>query len=212
MAACFIDRSRGRARCRAREYRVGVCMAISIDDALIEQVSGSADPRVRERAFRELVRRNAEALTCFLSTYQPDASERDDVVQETFLRVYMARERYTPGKAKFRTWLFTIGRNIALDQRRKRQRRPAEALGEDPQGDSGSGPIKHAIQGQEAAGVREAIARLPVAEREVVALRFYEDMSHSEISGVVGSSPAAVKQRIWRAMHTLRALLQGGRA
>jgi RNA polymerase sigma-70 factor (ECF subfamily) len=187
-------------------------MAISIDDALIEQVSGSADPRVRERAFRELVRRNAEALTCFLSTYQPDASERDDVVQETFLRVYMARERYTPGKAKFRTWLFTIGRNIALDQRRKRQRRPAEALGEDPQGDSGSGPIKHAIQGQEAAGVREAIARLPVAEREVVALRFYEDMSHSEISGVVGSSPAAVKQRIWRAMHTLRALLQGGRA
>jgi len=181
---------------RRREYRVAVCMADSVDDVLIEQVSGSSDPRTRERAFRELVRRHADALDSFLGAYQPDAAARDDLVQEAFLRVYMARDRYRPGRARFRTWLFTIGRNLALDQRRRRQRRPAEALDhEDVQGDSGSGPIKHAIRGQEATDVKRAIARLPAADREVVRLRFYDGLTHAEIGDLVGSSPTAAKRR-----------------
>ncbi len=181
-----------------------------LDDSLMAQISQSGDTHVRERAFHELVRRHAGALNRFLRTYQADPAERDDLVQEAFLRVYQSCGHYTPGKARFSTWLYTIGRNLALDARRRRDRRPAEPLVDEGfSADSGSGPIKQVILGQEAAGVRAAVERLPEADREAVVLRFYEDLSHADIAAVLGSSPAAVKQRIWRAMGKLRFLLHG---
>ena len=63
------------------------------------------------------------------------------------------------------------------------------------------------LDGLVAAEVRAALARLAALDREVVALRFYEGLTHAEVAQGVGSSAAAVKQRVWRALGSLRALL-----
>lgn len=179
-----------------------------LDNALLEQICGSSKSGVRERAFRELVRRHAAALSRFLRPYQPDASARDDLVQEAFLRVYQSRERFSPAAGAFQTWLFTIGRNLAFDARRRERSRPSQSLETGMGGvASGQGPLGALVGVAEAAAVRAALEHLPADDLEVVRLRFYQDLSYGDVAAIVGASPAAVKQRVWRAMGKLRSLL-----
>lgn len=207
MTCTRIERGQRPPRYRARPRMT------DLDTALLQQICGSADRGVRERAFGELVRRHAGPLNRFLQAYQTDASARDDLVQDAFLRIYQARDRFSPETGSFRTWLFTVGRNLAFDAHRRARSRPTQALESGMGGtDSGSGPIKALVQANEAEAVREALSRLPVADLEVVRLRFYEDLSYPEVGAIVGASPAAVKQRVWRAMGKLRGLLEEGSA
>jgi RNA polymerase sigma-70 factor (ECF subfamily) len=204
--------ARARSPRLACGYRAPRWMS-DLDNALLEQICGSSERGVRERAFRELVRRHAGPLQRFLRAYQSDMSARDDLVQETFLRVYQARERFSPASGAFQTWLFTIGRNLAFDARRRERSRPTQALESGMGGvDSGSGPLQALVGAQEATVLRNALELLPEADLEAVRLRFYEDLSYADIAAIVGASPAAVKQRVWRAMGKLRTLLQEERA
>lgn len=175
----------------------------------MRQVAGS-DPVARERAFRELVRRHGGAVSRFASSYGLDRAASEDVVQESFLRVYQARDRYrAKGGASFRTWLLTIARNQALDRRRRASRRPAQPLLDPEQAgaDSDLGPVAALLGALDAEAVRAAVAALPDPDREVIALRFYEQLTYAEIGEVVSATSAAVKQRVWRTLQRLRTSL-----
>ncbi len=177
------------------------------DDALMREVSSAADPTVRDGAFREIVRRHGDALGRFLSSYTGGRGDIDDLVQEAFVRVYLARDRYTEGEAKFRTWLFRIGRNLALDGMRRGARRKVRSIDEsvvETGVDPKSGPLAKLVKASEAERIRGAIEDLPEADREAVILRFHEDLAYEDIAEIVGSSAAAVKQRVFRAMRRLR--------
>lgn len=166
-------------------------------------------PEARERAFGELVQRNAGPLTRWVSCVLRDPGQVEDVVQDTFLRVFEARERYTPGKASFQTWLFRIARNRALDLVRQGKRRGEERLASDFGAvDPARGPLADLGLRERGALMRSAIDELPAADREVLLLRLDEELSYEEIAGFVESSPAAIKQRVFRARKQLRALLE----
>src|SRR5438067_6503407 len=74
-------------------------------------------------AFRELVERYRDPLRRFFAALLADRSQTDDFVQETFLRLWMLRERYAP-TGKFSTYLFQIGKHYWLNQRNKYRARP----------------------------------------------------------------------------------------
>jgi len=177
------------------------------DDDLMATVQGARSTR-REDAFRELVRRHANTVNAAVRSVLGRTEGAEDVTQEVFLRVYEARERYVPGPAAFRTWLLRIARNAALNQRRRSSIRRARTL--EDAGDvhtDDPGPMTALEHRLDIEAVKEAVEKLPSSEREVVALRFREGLSYEEIGLVTGSGAAALKQKTFRALKRLRALL-----
>ena len=141
-----------------------------------------------------------------------NASEAEELAQETFVRVWQQREKFRAG-AEFRPWVFAIAVNLARNRLRWWRRRPSVSLQEwseteetgDRKQETGTAPLEIA---ERAAAVREAIAGLPGELRAAIVLFEYEELSHAEIAVAVGATPKAVETRIYRAREKLRAALK----
>ena len=102
--------------------------ASASDDTLMGRLRGGSRA-ARDAAFQELVRRHARGLRAYVVPIA-GAAQADDVIQDTFLRVYQHRDRYETGPATFRSWAYRIARNLALNKRRKEGRvRPLADVG-----------------------------------------------------------------------------------
>jgi len=141
----------------------------------------------------------------------------EDLFQETWIRVLERGHQYNE-KWKFGTWLFTIARHLFVDYLRRKN--PAAIVPDDreeaqnasePASDTPT-PLDRQIQREESEWIAQALGRLAVSYREVLVLRFQEDMSLEEISNVVAAPLPTVKSRLYRGMEMLRELLEGGRA
>jgi RNA polymerase sigma-70 factor (ECF subfamily) len=138
-------------------------------------------------------------------------AEAEDLFQETWIRVLEKGHQYKQ-RWKFETWLFTIARHLAIDFMRRRQPQSLDAFLQ-PTGTSrpleledttSSTAFEQAFQGEEAASVANALAHLPPSYREVLTLRFHEDMQLEEIARVVNSPLSTVKSRLYRGLAMLR--------
>ena len=137
-----------------------------------------------------------------------NASEGEELAQETFVRVWQQREKFRAG-AEFRPWVFSIAVNLARNRLRWWRRRPEVALEEWNEGASDSAnSAESAERSERAAAVRDAIAALPLELREALVLFEYEQMSHAEIAVAVGATSKAVETRIYRAREKLRGALK----
>jgi len=157
-------------------------------------------------AFQALYERHHRALFNFLLRFLADRATAEDLLQEAFLRVYLHRETYRP-TAAFRTWLFTIARNLALDHLRRRgivQERVGEAERVRTTPDPAPGPLRRVEAGEELRRLEDALRRLPPGQREVLLLSRYAGLSHAEIAEVTESSPEAVRVALHRALRRLR--------
>jgi RNA polymerase sigma-70 factor (ECF subfamily) len=169
--------------------------------------------RVRDgsvAAFQALYERHHRALFNFLLRFSADRLTAEDLLQETFLRVYIHRESYRP-TAAFRTWLFTIARNLALDHLR-RGGIVGESAGEEDRAaalpDPSPSPLRHVEAGEELRLLEAALQQLPPGQREVLLLSRYAGLSHTEIAEVTGRSPEAARVALHRALGRLRDLLR----
>ena len=139
----------------------------------------------------------------------------EDLFQETWMRVLERGSQYN-GKSRFDTWLFAIARHLVIDASRKKRAISLDAL-TDPSRDSGHVPLEFAgvdptpfdltIMRQESKRVMSALARLDVVQREVVMLRFQEDMSLEEIADITEAPLSTVKSRLYRGLEALRPIL-----
>lgn len=141
-----------------------------------------------------------------------------ELLQETFLRAYQALPRFSQ-QASLRTWIGRIAANLCVDE----SRRMAAGRGDvrsldDPGAGSGIGQVAvlsspepsadvQAMQAEERARVREAVADLPDIYRDVVHLRVYESMPYAEIAAILGCGVGAAKQRMHHATRLLRQVL-----
>ena len=143
-------------------------------------------------AFEELVRRYQGDVWRLACRLLGDDSLADDVTQDAFVRAYRFLPRYR-GDARFPTWLFTIARNCALDELRRRQRRRALA--------QRAGAEQPAVTGEQppVLEVREALARLPLELREPVVLIDMFGVSYREVADMVGAPVGTIKSRVHRA-------------
>jgi RNA polymerase sigma-70 factor (ECF subfamily) len=139
----------------------------------------------------------------------------DDLVQETWLRVLERGSSYD-GQSRFEPWLFRVARNIALDGMRKRR-----TVSLDSENDDGAlpaaastepSPFTLAARTEEADRLARSLQTLEPVYREVLVLRFQENLSLQEISVVVGAPVSTVASRIYKALATLRPQFEGERA
>jgi len=165
------------------------------------------------KAFEALVGRHRSAVHAFLVRSLGDRSRAEDMTQEAWLRVIAAAPRWEE-KARFRTWLFTVARNLAVDDSRRRSFR-GKTVPLDGTGDGGEGaavvlggddpPPDHLAEGALLRPRLEAaIASLPPEQREVFLLREFADESFSQIAAITGAPEPTVKSRMRYALESLR--------
>jgi len=172
-------------------------------------------------AFAELVARHEKRLWNFVRRFVADSATAEDLLQEVFLRVVRNAAEWQPS-AKFTTWLYTIARNLCTDNARRGVFRKAYSLDQTPgaaRDESGPHRIdkvaspdgnaeKAAMDREIATRVDQAVATLPVEQREVFLMREVMDMSFAEIATVTKTSEPTVKSRMRYALERLRVALE----
>jgi RNA polymerase sigma-70 factor, ECF subfamily len=143
----------------------------------------------------------------YLVRFVEDSAAAEDLFQQTWVRVMENIRRYDPTRS-FEAWLFALAHNLAIDYLRRR--RP-ESLDEPmPSGQSrdfaGNNPdaLEQALQWERAAIVSAAMRELPAIHREVLTLRFEEDLKLEEIAEIAQIPLSTVKSRLNRALEGLR--------
>jgi RNA polymerase sigma-70 factor (ECF subfamily) len=139
-------------------------------------------------------------------------TEAADLVQETYVRALKAKQGLRPG-SNVKSWLFTILRNIWLNQLRHERSAPKiveleahEAIA-DVAIETSKDPHAQYVSKVEQEKVRNAIQRLPAEFREIIILREYEDLSYQEIAAMLDCPAGTVMSRLARARSKLRVLL-----
>lgn len=161
-------------------------------------------------AFTELVQMHQQSVVGTAMRLLGNLEDAHDVAQQVFVRIWKGAVRYEP-TAKFTTWMFTILRNLAFNEYRRRGRHPLQSLDAD-EAEFGHQLADHAtvspdaaVEHQELEGlVEEAIAALPENQRLALSLRHQEGMAYEEIAEVLQLSLSAVKSLIFRARQELR--------
>ena len=170
-----------------------------------------------DAALNDLMGRYAPAVFRFLCRMLANEDDANDLAQDTFVRVYRARETYRP-EQKFTTWLFTIAANLARNQLRWRSRHPNVSLDAESEtteqilgGALSSGiptPHQATVAIERAEAVRAAVRSLPHDMREAIVLCEWEEMAVAEAAAVLQSTPKAVESRLYRARNLLRERLK----
>jgi RNA polymerase sigma-70 factor (ECF subfamily) len=175
------------------------------DAALVELIlSGDQD------VFSVLVERYKDAVQNLAYRMLGNATEAEDVTQETFVRAYTQLATYK-SMHKFSTWLLSIASHLAIDQLRRR-RFLALPLEDVPLlewiVDGGVSPEQSALQGEQQDEIQSYLQRLPSKYRAVIVLRYWHDFSYEEISQALKLTPALVKARLHRARELLARYMQ----
>ena len=163
-------------------------------------------------ALSALIERYQDRLYRYLVRLVREPATAEDLFQQTWIRVAERVRTYDPERS-FENWLFTVARNIALDHLRRY--RP-ESLDEPlPSGDSRSdmlpseapGAMEAVLAGERAELLAAAMEALPLIFREVLGLRFEQDLKLEEIAEVLGIPLSTVKSRLRRGLEDLRIVL-----
>ena len=133
-------------------------------------------------------------------------AEAEDLAAETFASAFANIRRFRWRGAPFEAWLFRIARSKVVDHQRRVQRRPTSRLDGDMEARlaSISDPARHLLWAEERAQLLATVRKLSPDQQEVVALRFFADLSVPEIAHVMDRSVSAVRQLQFRALTTLR--------
>ncbi len=183
-------------------------MTSDTDEALVGALAAGDD-----RALNELMDRWQEPLRGFLYRYTQNDRDAMDLAQETFVRIYQHRARFRRG-ARFSTWMFQIGLNLARSRARWLRRHPTDSLDQEQEAPGSRTlasddptPADDALQAERAATVRRAVAGLPPDLRAAVILAEFEDKSHAEIALIARTTAKAIETRLYRARQQLRKTL-----
>jgi RNA polymerase sigma-70 factor (ECF subfamily) len=202
--------SRSRVEESTVQDRQSLLQQMSDEDLMEQFQAGTVE------AFNILVERYSERLMHYLYGFLGDARRCEDLLQETFLRVYRNRHSYQR-IAKFSTWLYTIAGNLARSEYRKRKRRRVysiQSVNRDDEEyeialpDETFSPDKHAESTIQDKYIQEALRSIPADFREVVVLRDVQQLTYEEIAQITGLPMGTVKSRINRGRTKLQALLK----
>jgi RNA polymerase sigma-70 factor (ECF subfamily) len=186
-------------------------MTMETEEAQIASGLRRRDPEVLDA----LIEQYQHRLLRYLVHLTGERATAEDLFQETWIRVLEKGHQYD-GKSRFVTWLMTIAHNVAIDHLRKR--RPAsldemrdteDAAPFEPVAESPS-PFDNVAAMEDGARIQAALEQIAPIFREVLVLRFQEQMKLEEIAKLVGIPLATVKTRLYRGVNALRPALMGG--
>jgi len=178
------------------------------DEYLMEQLNVG-----REDALAELVRRYQQDVFRFCLHYLKNVEVAKEMTQETFLRVYAARDRFDVAR-RFKPWMLCIARNLCLNEIKRKKAVQMETLEEyasasrEDTGEIGQtamdGPAEVLMADERRAALSRALEGLADDAREIVKLRFFERMQARDIAEIIDSTEGAVRTRLHRILRQLR--------
>jgi RNA polymerase sigma-70 factor (ECF subfamily) len=190
--------------------------SVALSAAQVRQVQ-----RENAAIARGLKRQDPELLDQLIETYQHRLMRylmfltgkrevAEDLFQEVWIRVLRRGSQYN-GKARFDTWVFTIARNLVIDLSRKRTMASLDEMreaGEDERpfeiAQDGPSPLEQFQYREDAAELATVMGTLEPNYREVLTLRFHEEMSLEEIASVTRAPLSTVKSRLYRGLAALK--------
>ncbi len=196
-------------------------MAKLMSVAMVEAVRIEDTQRENLTIARGLKRNDPALLDQLIETYQHrllryllfltgKREVAEDLFQETWMRVLLRGAQYN-GKARFDTWLFTIARNLVIDLSRKRQMASLDEMSEAGEDErpfevaiDGPSPFEQFATREDRAEVAEVLLKLEPNYREVLTLRFHEELSLEEIASVTRAPLSTVKSRLYRGLAALK--------
>ena len=203
--------------------------SIRITD-MVGAVASLWEGRVQfEGALEQLRRGDLNALSALIPRYQNrlyryllrmvrQPGEAEDLFQQTWLRV-AEKIRSFDASRNFDAWLFTLARNLALDHLRRIRPSSLDApAGNDEAGETiisrmasgGPAPLDQLLARELSSRLAAALDRLPLVYREVLSLRFEEEMKIEEIAAVMGTPLSTVKSRLRRSLEQVRQIMEAG--
>ena len=176
----------------------------------LEQPDSDLLARVARRdhdALMALYRRYHIRVFSLILRILPDRTQAEEILQDTFYRLWERPDAYQADKGQLISWLLTVARNLALDRRRSEIRRGATSLApaewaEDCAAPGGSPDID--LQ----RAVQQALATLPEAQREALELSYFEGLTNTELAQRTGESLGTVKTRIRLGINKIREALR----
>ena len=172
------------------------------------------DPDVLDR----LIEQYQQRLYRYLLFLTGNTALAEDLFQETWIRVLERGHQYN-AKSKFESWLFAIARNLVIDVSRRKKIASLEELGDSESNQPFELPDEHSISPLQLLVSRESkqavqlsLLKIPAYYREVLLLRFQEELSLEEISAVLATPISTVKSRLYRGLTVLKSALPEGAA
>jgi RNA polymerase sigma-70 factor (ECF subfamily) len=179
-------------------------VAVDREQRLMEQLAkGDA------KALRVLYDNNASKIMGLALRILRAPREAEDVVQETFVEVWRRSREYSPSRGGVTTWLLTIARTRSIDRLRSRDAaaRASTAAASEPAPASPTPPLEALEQRQRRERLSAALSELPEEQRAVLALAYFEGLTHREIAARTGDPLGTVKTRVRLGMEKLAAVL-----
>jgi len=217
----FLSRNENIGPSRDFSVRSGVSSIMQTAAISISLEQAEQSQRENAAIARGLKRQDTELLDHLIELYQHrllryllfltgKREVAEDLFQETWMRVLLRGAQYN-GKARFDTWLFTIARNLVIDLSRKRTMASLDEMSE-PADDGrpfeiasdGPSPLDQFQVREDRAEVAEVLLKLESSYREVLVLRFHEEMSLEEIASVTRAPLSTVKSRLYRGLAALK--------
>ncbi len=187
---------------------------IERENAAIARGLKQQDPELLDR----LIETYQHRLMRYLMFLTGKREVAEDLFQEVWIRVLRRGSQYN-GKARFDTWIFTIARNLVIDLSRKRTMASLDEMregGEDERpfeiSEDGPSPLDRYEFKENAAELAEVLRGLESNYREVLTLRFHEEMSLDQIATLTCAPLSTVKSRLYRGLAALRPALVALRA
>jgi RNA polymerase sigma-70 factor (ECF subfamily) len=165
-------------------------------------------------AFQELVRLYQRKIFRVISGYHRDPEDAMEVLQDTFLKVYTARDTWER-RNSFAAWIYRIAINASIDRYRRAERNrtaPLDEMVEDRVHESATRtpdltPIERLRAGERRRLLEQAVRRLPMRQREVLSLRYFAEMQLEEIAAALGCPLGTVKSNLHKAVLALKSML-----
>jgi RNA polymerase sigma-70 factor (ECF subfamily) len=176
---------------------------------------------------RGLQRRDPDLLDRLIEQYQyrlfrylvsitGDKARAEDFFQETWIRVLERGHQYD-GKSKFEAWLFAIARHLVIDWQRSKKAQSLDELTDSAQdhplqfaNEKEPSPLQQVLAVEREGNVQASLEKIPAIYREVLVLRFQEELQIEEMAGVLSIPVSTVKSRLYRGLDALRGALAGG--
>jgi RNA polymerase sigma-70 factor, ECF subfamily len=193
--------------------------AAALDEQVRQETLAVAQGLKRQEAglLDELIVRYQHRLMRYLLYLTSNREMAEDLFQEVWMRVLVRGGQFN-GKARFDTWLFTIARNLVIDQRRKRTMSSLDEMfevgGDEDRplsfevADGDPTPFDHFSRLENREMIAAALLNLDTLYREVLVLRFHEELSLDEIAQVTRAPLSTVKSRLYRGLAIIRPLLE----
>ncbi|MBR5271925.1 MAG: RNA polymerase sigma factor [Clostridia bacterium] len=158
----------------------------------------------------EIIREYKDGLILYLNGYVDNIWVAEELVEETFFRIVTKKPKFS-GRSTFKTWLYSIGRNVALDCLRKRKRVDVRSV-EDSEKIIGEGRSfeKEYLEQERKIVLYKAMQNIPANDRRVLHLKFFEGFTIAEIALIIGKSVAQVNALMRKAKQALKEELERG--